>query len=188
MDRQHPLVSRALSGGTAAISTVALPLGSNKVTATYTGESSFRLSSSPASVVTTSASFTLTPNPAVGTLSVARGQTSAAVNLIVSSTQGFVLTNGSGSTTALPVTYTCSGLPSEATCKFSLGSGQTITTSSTAVSFTVITTAPTARLQRPMDRSRSVFYAVLLPGLFGIVFLFDSRRRSPGSLRIWQCS
>jgi hypothetical protein len=52
------------------------------------------------------------------------------------------------------------------------------------VSFTVITTAPTARLQKPMERSRGVFYAVLLPGLFGIVFLFDSRRRSPGSLRI----
>jgi subtilase family serine protease len=179
-----PIGSGTLSGGTAAISTVALPLGSNKVTATYTGDSSFRLSSSPAAVVTTSASFTLTPSPAVGTLSVAQGQTSAAVNLIVSSTQGFVLTNGSGSTTALPVTYTCSGLPSEATCNFSggTGSGQTITTSATAVSFTVSTTAPTARLQRPMDRSRGVFYAVLLPGLFGIVFLFGSRRRSPGSL------
>jgi hypothetical protein len=35
-----------------------------------------------------------------------------------------------------------------------------------------------------MDQSRGVFYAVLLPGLFGILFLFDSRRRSPGSLRI----
>src|SRR5436305_414245 len=177
-----PIGSGTLSGGTAAISTVALPLGSNKVTATYTGDSSFRLSSSPAAVVTTTASFTLTPNPAVGTLSVAQGQTSAAVNLIVSSTQGFVQTNGSGSTTLLPLTYSCSGLPSEATCNFSPGFSQTITTKSTAVSFTVITTAPTARLQRPMDRSRSVFYAVLLPGLFGIVFLFDSRRRSLGSL------
>jgi hypothetical protein len=95
-----------------------------------------------------------------------------------------VLTNGSGSTTDLALIYSCSGLPSEATCNFSPGFSQTITTKSTAVSFTVITTAPTARLQRPMDRSRSVFYAVLLPGLFGIVFLFDSRRRSPGSLRM----
>jgi len=135
----------------------------------------------------TTEKFSLVANPAVGTLSVARGQTTSAVNLIVTSTSTptFVLTNGSGSTTALPLTYSCSGLPSEATCKFSgLGSGQTITTSSTAVSFTVITTAPTARLQRPMDRPQGVFYAVLLPGLFGIVFLFDSRRRSPGSLRM----
>ena len=177
-----PIGSGTLSGGTAAISTVALPLGSNHVTATYTGDTSFRLSTSPGAVVNTTASFTLTPNPAVGTLSVAQGQTSAAVNLIVSSTQGFVQSTGSGSTTLLAVTYTCSGLPSEATCNFSPGFSQTITTKSTAVSFTVITTAPTARLQRPMDRSRSVFYAVLLPGLFGIVFLFDSRRRSPGSL------
>jgi hypothetical protein len=96
-----------------------------------------------------------------------------------------VLTNGSGSTTALPLTYSCSGLPSEATCNFSAsGAGQTITTNATAVSFKVVTTAPTARLQTPMGRSQRVFYAVLLPGLFGIVFLFDSRTRSRGSLRM----
>lgn len=137
-------------------------------------------------VTATTESFSLTASPAVGTLSVAQGQTTSAVNLIVTSTSTptFVLTNGSGSTTALPLTYSCSGLPSEATCKFGSGAGQTITTSSTAVSFQVVTTAPTARLQRSMDRSRGVFYAVLLPGLFGIVFLFDSRTRSHGSLRI----
>ncbi|HEX6824221.1 MAG TPA: protease pro-enzyme activation domain-containing protein [Candidatus Sulfotelmatobacter sp.] len=134
----------------------------------------------------TTEGFSLVANPAVGTLSVARGQTTSPVNLTVTSTSTptFVLTNGSGSTTALPLTYSCSGLPSEATCKFGSGAGQTITTSSTAVSFQVVTTAPTARLQRSMDRSRGVFYAVLLPGLFGIVFLFDCRTRSHGSLRI----
>lgn len=138
-------------------------------------------------ITATTESFSLVANPAVTTLAVSRGQTTSAVNLSVTSTStpSFVLTTGSGSTTALPLTYTCSGLPSEATCNFSgLGSGQTITTKSTAVSFQVITTAPTARLQKPMERSRGVFYAVLLPGLFGIVFLFDSRRRSPGSLRM----
>lgn len=137
-------------------------------------------------VTATTESFSLVATPAVKTLSVVQGQTTSAVNLTVtsSSTPTFVLTNGSGSTTALPLTYTCSGLPNEATCNFSggTGSGQTITTSSTAVSFTILTTAPTARLQRPLDRSR-IFYAVLLPGLFGIVFLFDSRKRS-GWLRM----
>ncbi len=139
-------------------------------------------------ITATTESFSLVANPAVTTLAVSRGQTTTAVNLSVTSTStpSFVLTTGSGSTTALPLTYTCSGLPSEATCNFSggTGSGQTITSRATAVSFTVITTAPTARLQRPLDRSRNVFYAVLLPGLFGIVFLFDSRRRSAGSLRM----
>ena len=132
----------------------------------------------------TTEKFSLVANPAIGTLSVARGQTTSAVNLAVNSTSTPSFLIGiPPAQTALPLTYTCSGLPSEATCNFSgTGSGQTITTSATAVSFTVTTTAPTARLQRPMDRSRGVFYAVLLPGLFGIVFLFSSRRRSPGSL------
>jgi subtilase family serine protease len=161
--------------------------GTTSVTVKGTSGTSSGVTSVSLVMSATTEKFSLVANPAVGTLSVARGQTTSAVNLTVTSTSTptFVLTNGSGSTTALPLTYTCSGLPSEATCNFSgSGSGQTITTSSTAVSFQVITTAPTARLQRPMDRSRGVFYAVLLPGLFGIVFLFDSRRRSPGSLRI----
>ena len=161
--------------------------GTTSVTVKGTSGTSSGVTSVSLVMSATTEKFSLVSNPAVGTLSVARGQTTSAVNLTVTSTSTptFVLTNGSGSTTALPLTYSCSGLPSEATCNFSgSGSGQSITTSSTAVSFTVITTAPTARLQRPMDRSRDVFYAVLLPGLFGIVFLFDSRRRSPGSLRI----
>jgi subtilase family serine protease len=161
--------------------------GTTSVTVKGSSGTSSGVTSVSLVITATTVKFSLIANPAVGTLSVARGQTTSAVNLIVTSTSTptFVLTNGSGSTTALPLTYSCSGLPSEATCKFSgLGSGQTITTSATAVSFQVITTAPTARLQRPMERSQGVFYAVLLPGLFGIVFLFDSRRRSPGSPRM----
>ena len=161
--------------------------GTTAVTVRGTSDTSSGVTTVSLVMTATTEKFSLLASPAVGTLAVARGQTTSAVNLIVTSTSTptFVLTNGSGSTTALPLTYSCSGLPSEATCKFSAaGSGQTTTTSSTAVSFTVITTAPTARLLRPLDRSRSIFYAVLLPGLFGIVFLFDSRRRSPGSLRM----
>jgi subtilase family serine protease len=139
-------------------------------------------------VTTTTVTFSLAASPAVASLSVAQGQTSSPVNLSIASTSTppFVIANGSGSTTVLPLTYTCSGLPSEATCNFSGGSGagQTITTSSTSVSFTITTTAPTARLERPLDRSGRFVYAVLLPGLFGIVFVFDSRKRSAGALRM----
>jgi subtilase family serine protease len=173
-----PLGSGTLSGDTVAISTAALPLGSNKITATYAGDTSFRLSSSAAAVVNTTTSFTLTPSPPVATLSVAQGQTSGAVNLIVGSTQGFVQTNGSGSTTLLPVTYSCVGLPSESSCKFS----PSTPTRAIAVSLTVTTTAPTAKLQGPMDRASKIFYAVLFPGLFGILLTPLSRRRS--SLRM----
>ncbi len=162
--------------------------GTTSITVKGSSGTSSGVTSISLAVTATTEKFSLVASPAVATLSVAQGQTTSAVNLSVTSTSTptFVLTNGSGSTTALPLTYTCSGLPSEATCTFSsgTGSGQTITTLSTAVSFKVITTAPTARLERPMRRSRGVFYAVLLPGLFGIVLLFDSRRASPGSLRI----
>jgi subtilase family serine protease len=160
--------------------------GTTSVTVKGTSGTSSGVTTVSLVMTATTEKFSLVASPAIGTLSVARGQTTSAVNLAVTSqsTPTFVRTNGSGSTTDLPLTYSCSGLPSEATCNFSgTGSGQTITTSATAVSFTVTTTAPTARLQMPMDRSRGVFYAVLLPGLFGIVFL-DSRRRSPGSLRM----
>ena len=160
--------------------------GTTSVTVKGTSGTSSGVTSIRLVITATTAKFSLVASPAVATLSVAQGQTTSAVNLSVTSTSTptFVLTNGSGSTTALPLTYSCSGLPSEATCKFGSGSGQTITTSSTAVSFTVTTTAPTARLQSPMDPSKGIFYAVLLPGLFGIVFLFDSRRRSSGSVGV----
>jgi subtilase family serine protease len=127
-------------------------------------------------VTKTTVSFSLLPNPSVATLSVARGQTSGAITLNVNSTSApaFVSANGSGSTTILPVTYSCVGLPSESSCNFS----PSTTTSAIAVSLTVTTTAPTAKLQGPMDRASKIFYAVLFPGLFGILLTPVSRRRS----------
>jgi subtilase family serine protease len=125
--------------------------GTTSVTVKGSSGTSSGVTSVSLALTATTEKFSLVASPAVATLSVAQGQTTSAVNLSVTSTSSpaFVLTNGSGSTTALPLTYTCSGLPSEATCNFSggTGSGQTITTSSTAVSFSVITTAPTARLK-----------------------------------------
>jgi len=127
-------------------------------------------------VTTTTVSFSLLPNPSLATLSVARGQTSGAITLNVNSTStpAFVSANGSGSTTILPVTYSCVGLPSESSCNFS----PSTTTSAIAVSLTVTTTAPTAKLQGPMDRASKIFYAVLFPGLFGILFTPLSRKGS----------
>jgi subtilase family serine protease len=127
-------------------------------------------------VTKTTVSFSLLPNPSVATLSVARGQTSQAISLNVTSTStpAFVSANGSGSTTILPVTYSCVGLPSESSCHFS----PSTTSSAIAVSLTVTTTAPTAKLQGPMDKASKIFYAVLLPGLFGILLTPLSRKGS----------
>jgi len=71
------------------------------------------------------------------------------------------------------VTYTCSDNVSESTCTGPSGAID----SSQAASFSITTKAPTARLDRPFDRSVKVFYATLVPGLLGIVFIAGSRGR-----------
>jgi subtilase family serine protease len=178
-----------LSSGTAAFTTTSLPAGENSVTAGFAGNStdSSSMSATPAvvSVTNTTASFTLTPS--VTTLSVTQGQTTGPLQIVVSSTNGFVVGSGSSAQTLMPVTYTCAGLPSEANCLFSSSSASSsgsITTSATSVTLTISTTAPTAKLQRPPDRKQSVFYAMLLPGLLGVVVVFGSRRRALGTVRI----
>jgi subtilase family serine protease len=80
-----------------------------------------------------------------------------------------------GSTTALPLTYTCAGTSAtgvslataEISCQVSPGNGQP--TSATSVTVTFVTTAKTTQLM-PVG-GRRIFYALLLPGLFGIFFL-----------------
>jgi hypothetical protein len=180
------LGSGTLAGGTATYSTTSLPLGKNSVTASYGGDGSNRTSATAsAAVVNATTSFTLTPS--VTTLTVAQGQTTGPEEIVVTSSAGFVVTSGSSSQTLLPVTYTCSGLPSEASCLFNAANASgtgSITTSSTSVTLTISTTAPTAKLQRPLDHRQSIFYAVLFPGLLGIVATIGSRKRSLGILRI----
>jgi hypothetical protein len=90
------------------------------------------------------------------------------------------VTNGGSSSTAAPVTYTCANLPSEANCNFS----PAITTSSTSVTLSVTTVAPTAQLRRPLDQGSRILYAAMLPGLFGLVFVARSRKGFGGSLRM----
>jgi len=112
------------------------------------------------------------------TFSVTAGA-AATVPITVTGTNGFIITNAGNSTTALPLTYTCTGLPSEANCTFSPSS----TSSNTSITLSVTTTAPTAQLRRPYDRGSPIFYAALLPGLFGIVFA-GSRKGAARGVRI----
>jgi hypothetical protein len=134
---------------------------------------------------TTTVSLTVTATTETFTLTAPNGSTyptivggQAPVNVTVASTTGFIVGSGAGATTALPLTYTCSGSPSlptaEISCQISPGNGQP--TSATAVTVTLVTTAPTAQLRPPLAGSR-IFYALLLPGLFGVVFAAGSRKR-----------
>jgi pseudomonalisin len=77
------------------------------------------------------------------------------------------------------ITYTCSDTVSESTCT----GPSTAVDSTQAASFQITTKAPTARLERPFDGGSRIFYATLLPGLCGIVFVASSRKRSLRSVR-----
>jgi hypothetical protein len=123
---------------------------------------------------------TFTLAAANATYTVTQGQTVAAtINL--TGTNGFVTGSGANAQTVEPVTYTCSETSSltESTC-----TGPAAATQATSVSFMITTTAPSAKLQRPLDRGSRILYAVLLPGLLGIVLTFGSRKRSLASLRM----
>jgi subtilase family serine protease len=139
---------------------------------TVTGTTSGVSHSVPVSLTITATNQTFTLTARTTTFSVAPGA-AAPVQIAVTGTNGFIIS--SSSSTALPLTYTCStGLPSAAICNFSPGQGSGI--SNTAVTLSIATSAPITQLHPPFGGSR-IFYALMLPGLFGIVLTAGSRRR-----------
>jgi hypothetical protein len=151
---------------------MAVPSGPQTIT--VTGSSGGAAISTPVSltIAPTNQTFTLTTTAA--TFSISPGA-AATVNIAVTGTNGFV----SSSTTALPLTYSCSGSPSLSaaliSCEWSPANGQAI--NAAAVTLKLQTTAPTSELRSPLGRARGIVYALLLPGLFGIVFLGGPRTR-----------
>jgi len=172
------------TSSTLVIQTLANVAAASNVAVTVKGTSGAVSSTTTVSltITATTESFSLNSSLGAATLSVAQGGTTSGVNLTVTSTStpSFIVTSGTSTSTALPVSYSCSGLPSESTCQFAPGSPS----SSTSVSFTIKTTPATAELRRPSDRSPRIFYAVLLPGLFGIMFTVGSRKRSLRGMRL----
>lgn len=158
---------------------MAVPSGAQSITVTGTASGSGGASQ------TTTVTLTVTATTETFSLSSTNGATfpvtvggSASVAIAVAGTNGFIVGSGAGATTALPLTYSCTGSPSlstsEISCTVSPGSGQP--TNATAVTVSLATTAPTAQLRPPFGGSR-FFYALLLPGLFGVVFVAGSRTR-----------
>jgi len=136
-------------------------------------------------VTATTESFTLTTPASGQTVTVAQGQVTSGIVITVGSTSSpsFISSSGGQPVTNAPVTYACSGLPSESQCLFSPSS----TTNATSVSLTISTTAPSAALRmpdKPFDRGSRVLYAALLPGLLGVVLTFGSRKRSMAGMRV----
>jgi subtilase family serine protease len=118
-------------------------------------------------VSATNQSFTIASN--ANTYSVVPGGT-ASVQITVAGTNGF-------SPAVLPVTYTCaqSSLPTEVQCSFSPSNGDAVVLTTPTLS--IVTTGPTSRVQPPLGHGSRLYYALLLPGLFGIVFASGSRSR-----------
>jgi hypothetical protein len=157
---------------------MALPSGAQAITVTGTGGGAAVTTTVSLTVTATTESFSLAATNGV-TFPVTVGG-SASVTIAVSGTNGFIVGSGVGATTAVPLTYSCTGSPSLATaeisCQISPGNGQP--TNAASVSISLVTTPPTTgQLRPPLDRGTRIFYAMLLPGLFGIVFAIGSRTR-----------
>jgi subtilase family serine protease len=159
----------AITGGTGTLSTTQLVAGSNVVAATYNGIYKTSTSATPVSLTAVAPNFTITPTTSA--ITVAPGSTAGPDTLTVTSTNGFI--TGTPPVTAVPIAYSCLNLPSEAACVFSPAA----TTNSATVTVSITTTAPTSgQLRKPLDRGNHMLYAMLLPGLFGIIFAVGSRK------------
>jgi len=160
------LPSSTTTSAVATLSTTSLPVGTNTITATYNGNDSTSNGQTTVKIV---AAFTLAAN--AQTYTVSPGQ-SATVNITVN-------TNQSGFSGNLSYTCTEPSTLTESTC-----TGPTSAVPyAQGASFLITTMAPTGALRRPFDRQQ-IFYAVLLPSLFGIMFTFGSRKRRLKGMRM----
>jgi subtilase family serine protease len=158
--------SGTLSSGSFTLSynPTALTAGNHTITATYEGDSTFAGSTSPGATLGVQ-DFKIAAIPTTVTVT-APGQ-SGTTTLTITPLGGFSQT----------VTYTCTGLPSEATCTFP--------TAATGGTLTITTTAPSAKMDKdPLGRSRTLFYALLLPGFLGLVVSAGSRKQTLRGLRL----
>jgi hypothetical protein len=153
--------SGTLSSGTATFNynPSTLTVASYSVTATYGGDTNFATSTSTAQTLSVQ-DFTLAANPLTITVSAGAMGTSA---LTITPLGGFSQTLG----------YTCTGLPSESNCTFTAAgaNSETLSIATKAPSFARSWTAP-------FSRSGNVLYALLLPGLLGLVLPAGRRKRT----------
>jgi hypothetical protein len=164
----------SVAAGTGTLATSQLPVGTNVVAATYNGIYKTSTSATPVTVTVLAPNFTVTPTTAA--ITVAPGSTAGPDTLTVTSSNGFV----TAGVTALALTYSCSGLPSESACVFSPSGATTAAT----VTVSITTTAPTSgQLRKPLDRGNRILYAIVLPGLFGVIFTLGSSKTTVSKKR-----
>ncbi len=150
-----------------------VPTGAQTITVTGTTGVGGNTHTVPVTLTITATNQKFTIASTAATYSIVAGG-SASVPIAVTGTNGFIVTSTSPTTTALPLNYTCGTVPAGSQCVFSPSSGALVT--ATAVTLKITTTPPTAKLVFP-GHPQHLFYALLLPGLFGIVFAAGSRTR-----------
>ena len=151
----------AVTNGTATFTTSTLPGGSYSVTAAFTPATGTNFGGSVSSAVPYNIQdFKITANPT--TVTVTAPGHSGTTTLTIAPLGGFNQT----------ISYSCGGLPSEATCTFAAASA-------TSETVTIATTPASARLDKaPFGHRRVIFYALLLPGFWGFVLLTGNRKRT----------
>ena len=147
------LDSGSLSGGVASFTTSSLTANTYTVTANYSGDANYAISSSPPSVLSV-VDFSLTPS---ATIKIAAAGQPGSATLTATPMGGF-----SGT-----IAYTCTGPPTGAAC--------TITPTSTGATVMVTTTAASAALAPAPGNG--LYYAIVLPGMLGIVLLGQGKNR-----------
>jgi subtilase family serine protease len=139
------VVGSAKLGSTFSYNPSSLASGNHSVTASYSGDSNFNSSTSSA-VNLSVEDFKLTANPTTVSIS-APGQ-SGTTTLTITPLGGF----------NQQLNYTCSGLPTGASCGFTAGSANTATV-------TILTSNTTAKLQKHPAPRTGILFAMLLPGI-----------------------
>jgi hypothetical protein len=167
------LATEALNAsGQAALTTTSLPVGSDAVTAIYSGDANYQGSSSTPltiTVVTPQPSFAITSNPQ--TLTVTDGS-SVTSTLTVSPADGF---DGA-------VSFACSGLPPKASCSFSPAT-LTINGAAATTSMTIETAAATTGIalnRMPSRPASRVKPEIAVCGLCAGLLCLGGMRRNRG--------
>ena len=153
-----------LSNGSATVTATLNGLGNHSISATYAGSSTFNASTSSTETVTV---VDYTFGPPTTSISIARGQ------------NGLVTLTLTPNGITQQIMFTCAGTPAESTC-----TAPPVTppngTDPVNVTFTITTRAPSGgMMSRNASRIPAPFYALLLPGVLGVVTLTGrkSRRR-----------
>jgi subtilase family serine protease len=167
------------SGGEAATTTATVTAGSSATTGSFaiyattslgtSGTASHVSNASPSIALTVTSPFGL--SLPTSSYQVTQGS-SVNASVMVTIAGGFTGT----------ITFTCSDPAPQSICTVPTPVTASTLPANGQVSFGISTKAPTASL-RPPGRGTQIFYAALLPGLFGLMLTAGTRRRSLRGVR-----